>query len=261
MLEGQYYTEYDEEDVELQYERYLDIKLVDNDTVKLIIRNREYNETEKVYAGEMAIISIKELEEFCNSMPGLYPELPEKMIKEKKFFDDNGIFSENEIREFMKLEYIPGQFYDIGIGAGGANYGEVSIYIPNGIATKLDKNMFDKYKERIVEISIPESVKSIDRETFANCPNLKKVSINEKIAGFGDIFELFENCPKLDNIFIVSQNAEEYYDKFIEIKRKTHDISEIAETVSDRTFSNMSKVASEISKEMKEEKELDMENR
>ena len=145
-----------------------------------------------------------------------------------------------------------GQFLDVGIGCGHANYGEVSINIPNMVA-ELDKGMFDKYKEKLVKISIPTSV---------NCPNLREVLFcgnNE----FENIFELFENCPNLESVVIVPHGANEYRSDrqgYKEIKREGHDISEIAEAISDRKIADINGAISEISVE-KEIKLRDDENR
>lgn len=295
MLSGQYSTTYSydkEMDCDQEWEKYLDIEFLSNERVKLIVRDREYDETktdedvEKQYDSTSAVISIKELQEFCDSLPGLYPQLPEKMIAQGQFFDDNGRFSKNEIREFFKQKYIPGQFHDIAIVTGGGNYGDIHLNIPNGIATELTDDMFAKYKENLVEASIPFSVKRIDKGTFSNCPKLKKVVMCD-ITGEQDPFELFENCPNLENILIVPKDAEQYYDKygslrygqsyrkdekgeihtseyiigendvkynFKKIRRNEHDISEIAETVYDRRQENINKVVSEISEAIKDNK-------
>lgn len=294
MLQGQYSVTYSYEkemDCDLEWEQYLDIEYLDSDRVKLIVRERDYDETEEdehiesQYDSASAIISIKELQDFSDSLPGLYSHLPEKMIEKGQFFDDNGRFSKREIKEFMKLKYIPGTFCDISIGAGHDNYGNVYINIPNGIATELTADMFEQYKEKLVELTIPFSVKNIEKETFYNCPNLKKVVMCESI-GEQNVSELFEKCPNLDNILVVPKDAEKYLGKYgylrigesyrskengeiskegtyvygendeqyklMEIPNIKHSISEISDTVSDRRPENINKTISEISEAMRD---------
>ena len=253
----------------------MDIEYLDNGFVRLIKRNRDYDESrenEEIQKDTAnAIIKIEELQKICDSLPGLYPNLAGEMIEQNRFFDDNGRFSKNEIREFMRQKYIPGHFFDVSIGAGYENYGEVTVSIPNGIATEITADMFEKYKEKLVEVSIPSSVTSIEKETFSNCPNLKKVLICEK-TGIQDVFELFENCPNLDNIWVIPQEAEQYYDRHSgsyytgsrytdkngithelkEVKKELHTIEEIADAVSDRKLEDVNKVVAEISEEMKD---------
>lgn len=294
MLQGQYSVKYSYEkemDCDLEWEQYLDIEYLDSDRVKLIVRERDYDETEEdeyiesQYDSASAIISIKELQDFSDSLPGLYSQLPEEMIEKGQFFDDNGRFSKREIKEFMKLKYIPGTFHDICIGAGHDNYGNVYIDIPNGIATELTADMFEQYKEKLVELTIPFSVKNIEKETFSNCPNLKKVVMCESF-GEQNVSELFEKCPNLDNILVVPKDAEKYLGKYghlrigesyrskengeiskegtyvygendeqyklMEIPNIKHSISEISDTVSDRRPENINKTISEISEAMRD---------
>ena len=189
-----------------------------------------------------------------------------------------GLFSEDEIRDFMHIEpitaeYVPGDFLDVS---------EISSYknakVPNGvriripyIASKLDGNLFDKYKDRLVDVFIPSSVKEIDEETFSNCPNLMSVTLCER-TGIKDYSRLFKNCPNLHFLCLVPEEVEKsqgggksgtYIDKnrlLMNLKlcriEHSYSIPEVVESISDLTLADIQKVSSEISGELKEEPEI-----
>ncbi|MBR3003167.1 MAG: hypothetical protein IKF38_06430 [Clostridia bacterium] len=293
MLKGEYWEEQSEED-------YLDIEFLENGKVRLMVRTVDYDESrddgdiEEEHYIASTVVSMEELQNFSDSLPGLYPKLPERMMAEGKFFDDNGRFSEDEVRDFLKQKYVPGQFFDVSVGDGSENYGQIHLSIPNGMVTDLTGDMFEKYKENLVEVFIPFSVKSVDKDTFSNCPKLKKV-VMFNLPREQNPFDLFENCPNLDSILIVPEEAVQYYKqgddihgdlpigsvyesnengeghtsfyvmddnferkcKLIEIRRSGHDILEVAEAVSDRRTEDINGIVSEILEAMQDKEKDD----
>ncbi len=290
MLKGEYSETYSYDkkmDCDIAFEQYLDIELLENDKVRLMVRTMDYDETradedmERNYYPVSVVVSIEELQKFSDSLPGLYPKLPEGMIANEQFFNDNGRFSEDEVREFLKQKYVPGQFLDIGEYKHGDKY----INIPNEMVTELTADMYEQYKENLVEVSIPYSVKKIDKGTFSNCPKLKTVIMFD-IPEVKNPFELFENCNELDKILIVPQEASKFYRKendlhenlsigqsirqnengemvttyhvldcnfekkcsLKEINKPKHDISDVTEVISDRRKESINGVVNEIVK-------------
>lgn len=55
-------------------------------------------------------------------------------------------------------------------------------------------------QENLVELSIPNSVKTLDRNTLACCPNLKKVTLPQGLESIG--YDAFQDCTSLTSITI-----------------------------------------------------------
>ena len=92
-----------------EYSKDLEIECLENGLAKLIIREQEgicnnliSDNKEKIT--DVAIIEVEKLQEFCDSLPVLYPgldpELPEEMADQ--FFNDNGRLSKEEIQGLLK---------------------------------------------------------------------------------------------------------------------------------------------------------------
>ncbi len=52
--------------------------------------------------------------------------------------------------------------------------------------------------ESIINVTLPETIKSIGVQAFYNCPSLAKININEGVTSIGD--EAFALCPMLGNV-------------------------------------------------------------
>lgn len=83
---------------------------------------------------------------------------------------------------------------------------ESDLEIPSKIdghkVTKIGENAFDG-NEEIINVTIPDSVKTIDLYAFYNCTSLETVSIPESVTSIGE--GAFANCTALNTINLPSK--------------------------------------------------------
>ena len=71
------------------------------------------------------------------------------------------------------------------------------VQLPDGITAILG-NTFKRVKDKLRVVIIPEGVRTIETNTFANCPNLEEVHLPESLTFIGE--KAFLNCKKLKTI-------------------------------------------------------------
>ena len=71
------------------------------------------------------------------------------------------------------------------------------VQLPDGITAILG-NTFKRVKDKLRVVIIPEGVRTIEANTFANCPNLEEVHLPESLTFIGE--KAFLNCKKLKTI-------------------------------------------------------------
>ena len=71
------------------------------------------------------------------------------------------------------------------------------VQLPDGITAILG-NTFKRVKDKLRVVIIPEGVRTIEANTFANCPNLEEVHLPDTLTFIGE--KAFLNCKKLKTI-------------------------------------------------------------
>ena len=172
------------------------------------------------YCGNLASIHIKDLASWCNvkmtnviSWNSLQLYLNDEEVNDLVIPDGVTTIGDYVFARYSNLTSvtIPSSVTEIGMSAFAGCYNVKSVYVTNlEVLWSADTSVGNGYKlylngEEVKELVVPEGVKKVGNNAFANCFSLTSVTIPSTVTNIGAY--AFIGCSELQSIKVAAGNA------------------------------------------------------